>query len=1810
MAPKAAPALKVGAAKKAKDASPSNRDAPQSSTRKKKKTSPVKKAKKPAVEAIAEEVEEPAGEPAPVRPSGPPDAAADQPEELAPVGAEASVAGVSVGVVGMDVEAAALVATQEPEEEQEEGEAAEANKKAVAAVISAAGAAAIAAIAAEAAAAQAQPTAEPLPSQVASQLPSQVASQLEAEEAAEAEVPPAAPAPTPAALPAAPSAAPAPAASQSDEIAELRMLIDSGQPSARRKEAAVSAAVRQHIVAMLGKAPERAAREREAAAAGEDVLAGASVPASAPTATSAGIRTADPPIAPTPSPAMESLVTLAAPAAELPTEMPTALAASPPAEEPAPPAAEPPAEPPAAPVAEPPAAPAPPPADPAAPAAAAPTEAPASTSKAPPMITDLPEALVADFASAPSLADAPSVVSQFSDAFLTEFASAPGATEPAVVPAAVSVAVSAAVSAEEEPTAAPVAAPTAAPAAVGAAVAVVELAAAEPAAGEPAAAEGTIAPNAAPVAALVATPVVEPVAEPLPEPEVALVTDPASEPAPAEPATAPAAASEEPKELTPDAAKTEVAESPTPDQAQRPPPAQKRYAAFLSHYKDETAMEARFLHIELQAVIGRDIFIDSVSARGAPTLRALSSPPTLLTTICVWLPLLPQDDLHDLQRLKEAVIQSDVLLLVQSKRVLERPWCLIEMMTALENGIPIVGVSLATGGDAYNHTDAAAFLADLDKQLEVRNPGATDLLKENGIDVLDVVWKLSSTLPGIISTFFNPKASKNVLNAVIMDIAASIRRAQPCIIPPSEKWLAARAAKLTLAVTTTAVSAVVSSHRASHRAQAVTEPTAVDTSFKTKSLATIPPDVPELPIGLQTRPILHDELKAQVLKQAGMVSVVGMQKTAATTAAHGMGGVGKTTAAVQLIRDKEVGAAFSKLLWVSVSAEPDNMYLLDRLHNQLTGEKLPAKASGSEMDAVQEVEKAAKGIRALLILDDCWEGKHAQILNVVDADAGSACVITTRIRSLAESEISCGLLSVEESLSLLLTTAGLPHLIASPPQAAIEAVECCSRLALALPIAGSMIRQLPDVWEDELVPMLREELAEELSVESRIVNASFRVIQTDQRAGVEALFIVFGAFAEDEVVPVAALDALAPIICMRAGMESVSNPHLKVRKWLSALLKASLLSGSLERGVAAHDLVRDVMMSRAEATRDGMVGLQRLVLARFLTAYDDAAALAAETLQSLARARQKSNRSLSPVGPIKRVVKKQAIVRRFQSPAMRVTRLNQAFITRSLRHHVPNARQPDVSLHADELILKVLNNTVSAIRTEAVVGIGMEQMKADIETAEAAECWFIAAQMWYAAATVQIIRAGAELQRAWAAIKQVQETPESKALELYVLKNLMFVTEGGFKFGSPEHDEISARIAAISATSTDNSPNGKYDKAFGEALVAIFNGHNLMGITKYIEPPSDHPQAYAHYNEAFVACGRAAENDVSAAKRDLALQVETMMSWIAILHTIPEFDKAEYGVGLCARARDNIMRYDFDILHAAHKSEGVSIDIFLFAHNEAHLLWWEGDMKTAKIGWAKQIDAWQQISALIKEGDRQVNEYALYEDVVGVGALAAVMLAAGELDLLRELHPHTARGIALRDPEVAAAWEAAFQGAPWYWDGPGGHRMYYTSTLMLQARAIAAIVDDSGETDADALRVWLPQPKEAITIAQKERCWNVMIFGAAHPSLLCATLYADRLGAFDEAAEIAEALIAIPSVDMTPQVTMEAHRLLARCHGARGENTAACETLERALAISKAVGYVWYDVLILRDMLKWMSSDEEVAAKRAEIDVLAVGFTE
>ena len=166
-----------------------------------------------------------------------------------------------------------------------------------------------------------------------------------------------------------------------------------------------------------------------------------------------------------------------------------------------------------------------------------------------------------------------------------------------------------------------------------------------------------------------------------------------------------------------------------------------------------------------------------------------------------------------------------------------------------------------------------------------------------------------------------------------------------------------------------------------------------------------------------------------------------------------MGGVGKTLTAAALVRDEEVRSSFEKICWVSLGQEPDTPSLQQTLHIQLVGRPLSEAARTDERVALEALKEAAAGVSVLLVLDDVWEEGHTNPLNLVDgAPAGSAVVVTTRMRSLlaGATEVQCGVLSVEASLELLLRAGGCEHLLDSPPPTATEAVELCGRLPLAM----------------------------------------------------------------------------------------------------------------------------------------------------------------------------------------------------------------------------------------------------------------------------------------------------------------------------------------------------------------------------------------------------------------------------------------------------------------------------------------------------------------------------------------------------------------------------------------------------------------------------------------------------------------------------------------------------------------------------------------------------------------------------------------
>ena len=189
------------------------------------------------------------------------------------------------------------------------------------------------------------------------------------------------------------------------------------------------------------------------------------------------------------------------------------------------------------------------------------------------------------------------------------------------------------------------------------------------------------------------------------------------------------------------------------------------YVAFVSHVKAEAAMEARFLKTELESMFGRCVFLDS-------------------------------DDLRDLSRLVDHVTESSCIIVVQTESVLTRPFCLLELSAAVREGVPIIGVTIEGRANRYSFEESNDFLMHLDTELDLRTPGASETLAKFGIeDLRDLAYRLSSTVPLIISVSLNVGGSSNMLKAAVADLADAMKEATMPQRVPFDEWLRLRAKK-------------------------------------------------------------------------------------------------------------------------------------------------------------------------------------------------------------------------------------------------------------------------------------------------------------------------------------------------------------------------------------------------------------------------------------------------------------------------------------------------------------------------------------------------------------------------------------------------------------------------------------------------------------------------------------------------------------------------------------------------------------------------------------------------------------------------------------------------------------------------------------------------------------------------------------------------------------------------------------------------------------------------------------------------------
>ena len=132
--------------------------------------------------------------------------------------------------------------------------------------------------------------------------------------------------------------------------------------------------------------------------------------------------------------------------------------------------------------------------------------------------------------------------------------------------------------------------------------------------------------------------------------------------------------------------------------------------------------------------------------------------------------------MRNLDDIEGHVRDSGVLLLLQTKHVLTRPWCLIEVHTAIKHKVPIVPLQLVMQDQSkmYNFDDARDVLENLATRLQ---PCDQQTLKDQGVTDLQAFGQtILARLPLRISIKFDVSYPDAVRTAMKDNLVMVIRQ--------------------------------------------------------------------------------------------------------------------------------------------------------------------------------------------------------------------------------------------------------------------------------------------------------------------------------------------------------------------------------------------------------------------------------------------------------------------------------------------------------------------------------------------------------------------------------------------------------------------------------------------------------------------------------------------------------------------------------------------------------------------------------------------------------------------------------------------------------------------------------------------------------------------------------------------------------------------------------------------------------------------------------------------------------------------------
>ncbi|KAM7510609.1 hypothetical protein LguiB_009484 [Lonicera macranthoides] len=304
----------------------------------------------------------------------------------------------------------------------------------------------------------------------------------------------------------------------------------------------------------------------------------------------------------------------------------------------------------------------------------------------------------------------------------------------------------------------------------------------------------------------------------------------------------------------------------------------------------------------------------------------------------------------------------------------------------------------------------------------------------------------------------------------------------------------------------------------------------------------------------------------------------------------GMGGVGKTTMAKEVLERVRKEGIFDELIMVVVSQKPDLKKvqgdIAELLGLRLKEQSLFARA-GRLRNRLTQKGPNDKPKKILIILDDVWKSLDLKEIGIISANDHNICkiLLTSREKDVCDQMRTdkiypINVLAKEEACNLFQEIARIPPGATDLFSIAEDIVKECGGLPLAITtIARVLANKSREAWMMVLRQLKASALEGEYAVVYATLQVSYDFLRTEES---KDCFLLCCLFPEDFDIPIEDLVRFGVGIKMfryiNKLQEARQNAHAHVEMLRNSNL---LLESAVIDCVKMHDIVRDFALSIA-----------------------------------------------------------------------------------------------------------------------------------------------------------------------------------------------------------------------------------------------------------------------------------------------------------------------------------------------------------------------------------------------------------------------------------------------------------------------------------------------------------------------------------------------------------------------------------------------------------------------------------------------------